>query len=365
MTERVTLRDVAAKLGMHFSTVSLALRADRRIAEATRERVRAEAERMGYRPDAMLSALSSFRHGRSRGFVGTAGYLVTEPEEVILARRDGHADALRAARAESERVGMKLDVINVNQAGLAPGRVASLLDARGIRGLILAPLSKPGVFMPLPWGRFCCVALGYSVTEPGFHRACLHQARTMRRLLGALRELGYERIGLMMELRANLRTDHHFLGAYLAEAQLQPAGRRVAPLLAEEHDAAGVRRWFEAERPDCVVGCEPRHHSLMREAGVAVPAECGFSLVGVSEATRNYAGMDERWDVLGESAVSMLLSLLRANDQGIPDHPRFALVEGRWAWGPSVRRASTVRRGGRGKKKAPSGTAPGKSVSKK
>jgi DNA-binding LacI/PurR family transcriptional regulator len=339
MAERVTLRDVAAKVGMHYSTVSLALRGDLKIAEATRDRVRAEAERMGYRPDAMLSALSSFRHRRSQGFVGTAGYLVMEPAEKILARGDGHADALLAARAHSERVGMKLDVINVNQPGLGPGRMASLLDARGIRGLILAPLPKPGAFMSLPWEKFSCVALGYSVTEPGLHRACLHQSRTMRGLLRALRELGYERIGLMMELRANLRTDYHFLGAYLAEAQLQPPERRVAPLLAEDHDVAGVQAWFDAERPDCVVGCEPRHHALVREAVGSIPKGCGFSLVGVSNATREFAGMNERWDVLGESAVSMLLSLLRANDQGIPEHPRFALVEGRWVWRPTVRKA--------------------------
>jgi DNA-binding LacI/PurR family transcriptional regulator len=338
MTERVTLRDVAEKIGMHFSTVSLALRGDARIAEETRKRVCATAAEMGYRPDAMLSALSSFRHGRVKGFVGTTGYLVTEPADRILSRRDGHADALRSAREESERVGMKLDVINVNQAGMAPGRVTSLLDARGIRGLILAPLPTPGAFISLPWERFSCVALGYSVTEPGFHRACLHQARTMRGLLRALRGLGYERIGLIMELSADLRTDHHFLGSYLAEAQLQSPEKRVAPLLAESHSAAGVRAWFDSERPDCVVGCEPRHHALMLEAGVSIPDECGFSLVGVSEATRAYAGMNERWDVLGESAVSMLLSLLRANDQGIPDYPRFSLVEGRWVWGPTVRK---------------------------
>lgn len=356
MIERVTLRDVAAKVGMHFSTVSLALRGDPRIAAATRERVRAAAAGMGYRPDAMLSALSSFRHGRTRGFVGTVGYLVTEAAETILARRDGYSDALRAARAESERVGMKLDVINVKQAGLAPSRVASLLEARGIRGLILAPLPTPGAFISLPWDRFCCVALGYSVTKPGFHRACLHQARTMRGLLRALRELGYERIGLIMELSADLRTDHHFLGAYLAEAQLQPLHRRVAPLLAEEHDAEAVRAWFDAERPDCVVGCEPRHHALMKEAGVTIPTECGFSLVGVSEATRAHAGMDERWDVLGESAVSMLLSLLRANDQGIPEHPRFALVEGRWVWGPTIRKSAAEMTAK--KKKAPRATSP-------
>lgn len=352
MSERVTLRDVAERLGLHYSTVSLALRGDPRIAEATRESVRAAAAKLGYRPDAMLSALSSFRHGQKRSFLGTAGYLTTEPLERILRRRDGHARAYLAAQEECGRVGMVLDPIAVNREGINPARVASLMDARGIRGLLLAPLPVPGPFIPLPWERYCVVALGYSVTEPLVHRACLHQARTMRGLLRALRGLGYERIGLMMESSADLRTDHNFLGSYLAEAAARPAEQRVAVLLREEIGLEATREWVKAERPDCVIGCAPAHRELLLAAGVKVPREVGFALVGVSEATREHAGMDERWDELGRMAVGILLSLLKSNDHGIPEHPRFALVEGNWTWAPTVRKP---RAAGGGRKKSAAG----------
>ncbi|HZZ57506.1 MAG TPA: LacI family DNA-binding transcriptional regulator, partial [Opitutaceae bacterium] len=48
---RVTLADVARKAGVHVTTVSLALRNNRRLPEPTRLRLQALAKRMGYAPD--------------------------------------------------------------------------------------------------------------------------------------------------------------------------------------------------------------------------------------------------------------------------------------------------------------------------
>lgn len=54
---RVTLRDIAAQVGVSVSTVSLALRDSERISEPVRERVRQAAEQLGYRPDLAGSLL--------------------------------------------------------------------------------------------------------------------------------------------------------------------------------------------------------------------------------------------------------------------------------------------------------------------
>ncbi len=59
----VTLRDVATLAGVSVATASKALRGDRRISEATRERVRATADRLDYTPNALAQ---SFASGRSR-----------------------------------------------------------------------------------------------------------------------------------------------------------------------------------------------------------------------------------------------------------------------------------------------------------
>ena len=58
---RVTLADIAAKAAVHVTTVSLALRNHPRLPEATRQRIQALAEELGYRPDPMLRALVAYR----------------------------------------------------------------------------------------------------------------------------------------------------------------------------------------------------------------------------------------------------------------------------------------------------------------
>lgn len=64
----VTLKDVADAAGTSISTVSLALRGKDGIGDETRERVRAIAEELGYRPDQSASLLRS-RHSKLIGVV--------------------------------------------------------------------------------------------------------------------------------------------------------------------------------------------------------------------------------------------------------------------------------------------------------
>src|SRR4051812_45510213 len=63
---RVTLRDIARAAGVHFSTVSLALRDHPRIPAETRERLRQLARELGYVADPLLASLSSYRSARRR-----------------------------------------------------------------------------------------------------------------------------------------------------------------------------------------------------------------------------------------------------------------------------------------------------------
>src|SRR4051812_43686224 len=60
---RITMKDVARKMGVHVSTVSLALRNSAELPVATRERVQAVARELGYQADPMLSALTAYRSG--------------------------------------------------------------------------------------------------------------------------------------------------------------------------------------------------------------------------------------------------------------------------------------------------------------
>lgn len=58
---RVTMADVASKVGVSRIAVSMALRDHHRISLATRKKVQRVAREMGFAPDPLLSALASAR----------------------------------------------------------------------------------------------------------------------------------------------------------------------------------------------------------------------------------------------------------------------------------------------------------------
>ncbi len=64
MIQRVTLRDIAKEVGVHYSTVSMALRDNPEYPRTSKTRSRAVAERLGYVPDAALSALNAYRKAK-------------------------------------------------------------------------------------------------------------------------------------------------------------------------------------------------------------------------------------------------------------------------------------------------------------
>lgn len=337
MPARVTLRDLARATGLHFTTIGLALRGDPRVSAGTVARVRTAATALGYQPDAMLSALSTYRH-RHRAFQGTIGYLLPAPLPQILARNDGYKIALDAAQRAAAALGQKVEAIDAFAPGMSAGRLTQLLEARGIRALILAPLFEPGEYPGLQWDKFCVVTIGYSVLRPAVHRVSPHQARSTRELVEILRARGYRRLGFIIDQNANVRSGYNFLGAYLAEQESQPAENRLRPLVtpASPIGDAMLRRWLREQKPDCVIGTGPEILGQLESIGHDVPGRVGFALTGIRPRLPHIAGMDERWDGIGQAVIDLVVSLLKNNDAGVPRFPRFVLVEGRWTEGATV-----------------------------
>ena len=83
----VTLRDVAARAGVSFKTVSNVVNGHPHVSEVTRARVLAAIELLGYRPN---QTARSLRHGRS-GILALAVPELTSPYFAALASAAGRA----------------------------------------------------------------------------------------------------------------------------------------------------------------------------------------------------------------------------------------------------------------------------------
>ncbi|MEV6108015.1 LacI family DNA-binding transcriptional regulator [Streptomyces sp. NPDC051940] len=122
-----TVRDVAERAGVSAMTVSRALRDDAKVSAATRERVRAAAAELGYRPNEMARSL---RLGRGTGLVGL---LVTNLANPFYSRLALGVDAALSPH------GLKAVIANTGQDLDSERSLVEDLIARRVDGIIAVP----------------------------------------------------------------------------------------------------------------------------------------------------------------------------------------------------------------------------------
>ncbi len=345
MTARPTLRDIAKATGYHFTTVGLAMRGDRRISPGTAEKIRAAAQKLGYVQDAMLSALSSYRHARRERFAGLIGYLHAYgklPE--VFKVNEGARRMYEGAREHAEEKGFRLYDLDYSQKDLSSGRITEILRARGIRGVILTPMvfDEPDLLvrrlMGLDWSFFSAVSISQSIEGMGLRLHCVapnHQY-TIQLQLNELRRLGYRRIGLQIYHRVNHFTKGTVLGAYMVDQVAQPKDAWIPPLLSDEMNEKILGQWLRRHQPDCIIGSGPKLAPWIEKLGYRVPEDIGLSVIARAPDSP-YAGIVEQHARLGAAAVDSVISLVQSNEQGLPQFPRITMIEGVWIWQPSVR----------------------------
>lgn len=131
---KVTLRDVAARAGLSVSAASLALSGHPSIPEATRQRVRAAAGALGYRPNAAARALRTQRHGA----IGLVRLGVAPDTWGPF-----FSDLLAAVADEAQRHDYNVMLVNATpRSGAAAPRLDRLLGNARVDGAILLGMGE-------------------------------------------------------------------------------------------------------------------------------------------------------------------------------------------------------------------------------
>jgi LacI family transcriptional regulator/LacI family repressor for deo operon, udp, cdd, tsx, nupC, and nupG len=334
---RTTQDDVARAAGVHRTTVSLALKRHPRIPGKTQERVRRIADELGYRPDPMLSSLVAYRtQKRPAAFHGTLAWFVSSAEGFNWREVPHFRDSYDGALARARRCGFELELFDLHAPGMTPHRLAGILRARNIQGLLLCPQRVPHLTLDFPWEEFSAVTFGYGVAEPRLHTVSPAHYLAVRRIMYELRQLGYRRIGLALDGAQNERTDGHNLAAYLIakhEQQL-PA---VPPLPEPYSNVAALGDWIQRHQPDAIVSGAYYVLDMLRELKISVPDQLGVACPCIPSADTELAGIFEDWKCLGEIAVDALVAMLNRSECGVPARPQRLHVEGPWLPGRTLR----------------------------
>jgi LacI family transcriptional regulator len=341
MNARVTLREIAAGLGVSHTTVSLALRNDPRIPAATRRTVQEYASRRGYRVDAIVSSLMArLRTLREKPVQATIGFLTAWPTRNGWRAMPNLERFHTGAERRAGKLGYALDELWLNEPGMTPERMTRILRARGISGLILQSLPCAGGQLKLSWRYFACVTKGLTVSNPSVHRVVSSHYEDMQLVLHELERRRYRRSGLVLSEDLSARVDRAWLAAFLLHQNGIVVGERVPALITRSADEEEhFREWFTAYRPDVILFSDQPIPVWVEKMGLRVPTDVGLVHLDWSKEVAPLAGLDSDPEAVGEAATDLLVGQLQANEYGVPKHEKIVAVRGHWVPGNSVRRA--------------------------
>lgn len=333
----VTYADIAREAGVSRMTVSLALRNHPDVSRSTAEKVRAIAERMGYRPDPEINRLMSYlrqsREGRADIVIA---FLDPWPRDPAIPDRYHLHLLIEGARARADELGFRVDVLWLKEPGMTQRRMNSILYTRGIRGLLIPPLPTGRGHITLDWNQFSCVVMD-DVMKPDLHRVTADQFGNAQTAFRQLRKLGYERIALIETKFLDEKVDHAFSAALHWHNARCPASRRVPPLILEKWDAKSVQKFVQKQRPDVIVSMFGE--SQLREAGLELPGKIALASLYNTRTDGSLAGINPLPRIQGAAAVDLLVSQLMRNEVGIPKHFKRVLIRGEWVPGATAPKA--------------------------
>jgi len=337
--QRVTQQDIATKAKVTRAAVSMALNNHPSIPEKTRIRVKRIAAQLGYTPDPMLSALAAYRsRNRPPTFHGTLAWLVNSSFGFNWRSSQHSIDFHAGATARARRHGFNLEIYYLHQPQMTPERLAAILRARTVSGLLLSPQPRPETVLDFPWQEFSTVTIGYTLASPHLHTVVSTQYRDMRLTLKHVQALGYKRIGLAVSREHHLRTDSNYLAAYLVHSRQAPAEPALPPLEAAYEDTEALEIWLRRHRPDAVVAASsvPFMRSLQK-IRVKAPNDLGVAFPNLPLADPRTAGVVESSMEIGSVAVDVLVAMIHRGERGVPSYPQRIHVEGRWTPGRTLR----------------------------
>jgi LacI family transcriptional regulator len=335
LTPGPNLRKIAKVARVSHTTVSLALRNHPRVSIRTRQRIQTLAQTMGYRPNALVSALMS--HVRvNRRIVGQeiVAFVHGGPRRDWWQEWGTIRENFAGARGRAEQLGFQVEPFWLGPGGQDAAAVAKVLHARAIRGAILAPFPVPHSSISLDWSQCAATALGYSFDQVPLHRATHNHVDGAVTVYRELHALGYRRIGLALSRTELSRVKHYWLAGILTGREIC-GGERVRHLVfQEERGRSDFFTWLDSQRPDVVVGVARDTFFWLREAGWRMPEDIAYAHLNLTDLTMNeVTGLVQRPVEIGAAAMDLLANQLYHNEYGSPQTPNCTLIDGYWRSG--------------------------------
>lgn len=335
-----TIRSLARQLRLSVATVSEALRDSPRVTPATRARVRRAADKAGYRVNPLLgAALSAVRRARHQHYRGTLA-LVDLDDQNRAQYLLFHQEIAAGAEARAQELGFQTELLWLGDRApaLPIKRMPGVIHARGIAGAVLLPFNTTQDLAEFDFSRLAAVQMDHCLLRPQLHTILPDHFLSMIHALERLTQRGYRRIGLCLDERKDVRIKGKWGAAYHTFFRARSRARTIPALIEPQFTREAFLTWYEAHRPDVIVGHVQAMVGWLAGIGVRVPDEVGFVNLNLTERTAPCAGLDLAPRRLGAVAVETVVAMLHRQERGVPVFAQTITLEATWVDGPTLRR---------------------------
>jgi LacI family transcriptional regulator len=322
-----SLLRVARAAGVAASTASLALRGSALVKPDTAARVKAAAERLGYRADPRVGSLMArIRRARPTRDREKLAFVWVSVSKAETRHHPFCQRSLGGAVRRAAELGWGVDEFWLGEDGMSAARLEGVLSARGIVGVVFsAPMRDVKVTVDWDWSRFAAAAIGNSDWTPPLHRAAHHHYRSTWRAMDWLVEAGARHPAIILHEPHHLRLHGAHQAAFLANHP-RPALAHRACRFGYPDAPSELEAWLCRVRADSLVCVIRPAARLIAEAR----AVCGDRIVTLESPDANLPGVELCEEEIAAQAVDLTVAQLHRNERGAPAFPATVLFEGRW-----------------------------------
>lgn len=341
---RVTLSDIAKKVGYSKNTVSLALRGDPQIPASTRDRIRQAAEELGYQPNAVVAHLmAQLRASQSPRFQAKLALVNANRDREAFRQHPTIPTYVEGCERRAARLGYGFDRFWLHDTSMRAETWIRVLQTRNINGIILVGLMDqnrlPAHLRPV-WETFPTVVTGVRTREPALSFSCADHHSLVVSAIENAAALGYRRPALVLDDVIDRLVERRFSAGFLTTQEDLPQNRRI-PVFRQLTEALQNPKvfytWLDRYKPDVLFTLYNVVFDWLKARNVAVPDDIGVIQLEWRASRPEIAGMNQHNDVVGEAAVDLVVSQIHNNERGVPAFPRATLIGATWMPGTTVR----------------------------
>ncbi len=327
----VTLKDVAQVARVSAMTVSLALRNSPKVSPATRARIQTLAKKMRYQPNAFAVSLRATQNASIQAHQATLALIVGHRDaNPINSRRPHYQHMLEGVQKRAQTQGYAVEVIWRYASELTPRRIASLLRARNIPGIIFCSIHEHELGFPI--GAFACSYL--APTTSRLPHVSFDPYQSMVDLMQRIYK--YPGIGLAVWPAY----DHNNRGRTVAafkHMHRELGLEETIPVCFHQPNQQGhsgeirsVIRWIRKYKVKTLISPSAHLEQWLRESDIDIPGELLFINLELQNFDNTTPGMLPPWRLIGAAATDLVIAQIHRGEHGYQGNPKSILLRSEW-----------------------------------